>query len=328
MESPSTAERARFTSRLKAQNDQGKYLCIGLDTDATVLRKLDREQPFIENELGVFQTDLDQDDNLVFAHNLMVIDSTKDLVAAYKPNVAFYRKLGGYGFETLDDSINAVRRFNPDVLTVLDAKVGDIDSTNDGYINEAFFQLKADAITVHNYLGQRAMQPFLNQTDKGIFVLARTSNPGGGEFQDLEVDLSHQELLGLLNGPARKFGSTEGWNPNMPLYEYVTHRVVNHWNENGNCGIVAGATYPAEAARIRFITGPEVPLLVPGVGAQGQTAEEIVPKALRKGQAGLLNSSRGSIYPKRESGELMSDAIRRSALTLSEQILAAQELAE
>lgn len=317
---------ASFKDRLRAQNKQGKYLSIGLDTSADVLRELDQEQPFIERELTAFQTDLDADDNLVFAHNLMVIEATKDIVAGYKPNVAFYRKLGPFGYETLDDTIQAVKRQKNPPLTILDAKVGDIDSTNDGYVEESFNLLRADAITVHNYLGQKAMQPFLDQTDKGIFVLARTSNPGGGEFQDLKVSLTAEELHALLNGQARQRGSTEGWNPTMPLFEHVTHRVVHHWDTNGNCGVVAGATYPEEAARMRFIAGPDVPFLIPGVGAQGQKAEDIVPKALRVGELGLINSSRGSIYPKRQEGESMTDAVRRSALTLSQEIVDAQRL--
>jgi orotidine-5'-phosphate decarboxylase len=170
------------------------------------------------------------------------------------------------------------------------------------------------------------MYPFLKRTDKGIFVLAKTSNVGSSIPQNLTVALTPIELDHLLNGPARQLGGTEGWDSTMPLFEVVTHSVVNHWNEFGNCGIVAGATYPEEAARIRYITGPDVPFLIPGVGAQGQTAEEIVPKALRKGQLGVINSSRGSIYPKRNPGESMADAIRRSAVTLSEQIIAAQEI--
>lgn len=317
---------ASFNSRLRAHNQQQKYLCIGLDTNADTLRGLDQAQPFIERELTAFGSDLESDDNLVYAHNLMVIDTTADIVAAYKPNVAFYRKLGEFGFETLEDTFQAVKRHKANPLTILDAKVGDIDSTNDGYVEESFDILQADALTVHNYLGQKAMQPFLDRTDKGIFVLARTSNPGGGEFQDLSVRLTHKELQALLNGPARQRGSTEGWNPTMPLYEHVTHRVVNHWDTNRNCGIVAGATYPDEAERIRFITGSDVPLLIPGVGAQGQTAEVIVPKALRIGQLGIINSSRGSIYPKRQEGESMIGAVRRSALKASQEIIDAQRL--
>ncbi len=154
---------------------------------------------------------------------------------------------------------------------ILDAKRGDIDSTNKGYIKYAFDYLGVDAITVHPYLGQQALKPFLERIDKGIFVLCRTSNRGAGEFQDLPVG-------------------------KKTLYQVVAQKVVKEWNKKGNCMLVVGATYPEELVKVRKIVG-EMTILVPGIGSQGGDVEKTVKAGLNSKKRGLIiNSSRAIIF--------------------------------
>lgn len=322
------AER-NFRELLALQNGQQRYVCVGLDTDVknpTFAREASQAELYVETGYGymVGRKRLTTG-NQVSAYNTLVFEATRDIAATYKPNLAFYRRLGHEGITALRKTIELIHDQSPLTPVILDAKYGDIDSTNEGYAEEAFDYFKADAVTVHNYMGMEAMKPFLKRADKGVFVLDRTSNPNSAEFQKVDLVLTETELDWLLNGPARKMGSAAGWDPIMPLYEYVALRVANHWNTENNCGLVVGAPYWDEAGLIRHMVGPNIPLLIPGVGAQGQKAEDIVPVALRKGEAGVINSSRGIIFAKARPDERQQDAIRRAALELDEEILAAQE---
>ncbi len=262
-----------FIDKVSAKWQEGKYVCIGLDPLRDKLPKNAKD---------------------FFEFNRAIVDSTHDLAAAYKPNAAFYESEGEDGVNALRRTIGYIKE-NTNVPVILDAKRGDIGPTNDGYVKSAFDEMNTDAITVHGYLGKEAMQPFLDRSDKGIFVLAKTSNPGAGEFQDLMID-------------------------GKPLYQIIAEHVANDWNENGNVGLVMGATSPAELARIRESL-PDVPLLIPGVGAQGGTAQEVVPAA--KGRF-LINSSRGIIFA--SSSEDFAEAARRETQKLHEQIRAAMAI--
>ena len=207
--------------------------------------------------------------------NRAIVEATCDLVGFYKPNSAFYEKYGTVGFEALRSSIRDIHDIAPDVPVVLDAKRGDIGNTNDGYVDAAFSFFEADAITVHPYLGSEALRPFLDQEDKGIIVLCRTSNPGAGEFQDLLID-------------------------GKPLYQHVAHRVSETWNKNGNCALVVGATYPDELREVRRIVG-DMPILIPGIGAQGGDVEKTVTAGKdSRGRGMIINSSRGIIFASKE----------------------------
>lgn len=244
-----------FFSKLAAKWQENKFICIGLD-------------------------------NNDFEFNKNIINTTFDLAAAYKPNSAFYESNGAKGWEALKKTVAYIKEKSPDVPVILDAKRGDIDSTNESYIKAVFDDLGADAVTVHPYLGKQSLEPFLKMSDKGIFVLVRTSNPGAGEFQDLPV-----------NG--------------KPLYQIVAEHVKS-WNINGNMAVVAGATYPQELKKIREIVG-DMPILVPGIGAQGGDLEETIKNGLNSKKEGLIIAS--------SRGIILAPDPREAALQLHQNIL-------
>lgn len=285
-----------FQELIKDQALQQRHLCVGLDTD------IRRIHPILEKGVRLpsyFRKDSDL--NIVNCWNLMVIEATRDIAAAYKPNRAFYTLLGHDSLDALQRTVWQAWDDAPQALVILDAKYGDIDNTNDGYVYEAYNLIGADAVTLQPYMGHVAMAPFLDRKDKGNFVLVRTSNKGGGEFQDLEIGVEHAFF-----------------------YNTLAQTVARDWNYNENCGVVAGATYPDEASYVREIVGSDMSILIPGVGAQGGTASEITPLALRKGQLGFINSSRGIIFATPQEDESQFDAIRREALKLHQEILTAQ----
>ena len=229
-------------------------LCVGLDS------ALERLPPrFREAELPQF------------AFNRWIIEQTHPYVAAYKPNVAFYEAQGEQGLASLAATARYLREQHPDILTICDAKRGDIGSTNAGYVTAIFDTLGFDAVTLSPYLGREALEPFLAREDRACIILCRTSNPGAGEFQDV-----------IVGG--------------RPLWRVVAEHVSRDWNARGNCMLVAGATYPDELRAIRAVAG-EMTLLVPGVGAQGGDLEATVRAGLNRAGLGLIiNSSRGVIF--------------------------------
>lgn len=204
---------------------------------------------------------LDQGD---FESNKGIVDATFDLICAFKLNSAFFEAEG------LENTVKHIKDNYPDIPTILDAKRGDIGNTNEAYVKAIFDDLGVDAATVHPYLGKESLQPFLNRVDKGIFVLVKTSNPGAGEFQDLSV-------------------------AGKPLYQVVAEHVVS-WNTNGNCGVVVGATYPEDIKKVRAAVG-DMPILIPGIGAQGGELEATIKAGQNShGQGLIINSSRGIIF--------------------------------
>lgn len=234
----------------------------------------------------------------VVEFNQRIVEATADLAAAYKPNAAFYEALGAEGFRALAETIAAIRANAPNAAVILDAKRADIGSTNAGYVAAAFDELGADAITVHPYLGGEALAPFLEREDKLVFVLARTSNPGAGELQDLE--------------------DRDG----VPLYRHVARAVANDWNAAGNCGLVVGATYPEEMRTVREDVPTTMPILVPGVGTQGGDVASVVAANRDAGSdAFLIAASRSILYA--SSGEDFADAARTAAQALDAEIRAA-----
>jgi orotidine 5'-phosphate decarboxylase subfamily 2 len=259
-----------FQEKLDSIIDKNdSLLCVGLDSDS-----------------GKISPELHKQEHSQFAFNKSIVEKTADLVCAYKPNTAFYESRGIAGIADLKLTCDFIRTTYPYIPIILDAKRGDIGNTNNGYLQFAFEYLQADAITIHPYLGQEAVQPFLDYKDKGIIILCRTSNPGAREFQDLPV-----------NG--------------TPLYKQVAQNVVENWNKNNNCLLVVGATYPQELAEIRRIAG-DMTFLVPGIGAQGGDVEKTVKAGLNSKKKGIIiNSSRGIIFaedPKKEA-EVLRDKI-------------------
>lgn len=235
-------------------NKNNSLLCVGLDSD---LKKIPRHLK--SNEFPIFQFNKD------------IIDATHDLVCAYKPNSAFYEAEGTGGISQLKQTVEYLKETYPDIPIILDAKRADIGNTNEAYVKYIFDYFGADAVTLHPYLGKESLKPFLDRIEKGIFILCRTSNPGAGEFQDLEFD-------------------------GKPLYQIVAERVVKEWNYNGNCGLVVGAPYPTELEIVRRIA-KDLPILIPGIGAQGGDAEKTVKAGIDiNGQNAIVSSSRSIIF--------------------------------
>ncbi len=205
----------------------------------------------------------------IFAFNKAIIDATHDLVCAFKPQFAHYASCAAE--DQLEQTISYIHDNYPDVPVILDSKRGDIGSTAEHYAEEAFERYTADAVTVNPYLGKDSVQPFLDYANKGVLVLCRNSNPGSAEFQNL---------------------SLEG----LPLYQHVASKVANKWNDNGNCLLVAGATYPEELGEIRKLVD-DMPILVPGIGAQGGDVAAIVKNGCTADGTGLIiSSSRAVLY--------------------------------
>lgn len=200
--------------------------------------------------------------------NKKIIDSTKDQVCAYKLNMAFYEVLGKKGIDLLEKTIEYIPN---DIVVILDGKRNDIGNTARKYAQSLFETLKADAVTINPYLGKDGIVPFLEYKNKCSFILCRTSNPSAIDIQDAKISAS-------------------------PLYELVANK-IKEWNIFFNCGAVVGATYPSELKKIRGILGDEIPLLIPGIGAQGGDIEKTVEYGTNKNkQNAIINSSRGIIY--------------------------------
>lgn len=275
-----TMER-NFRALLEAQWDKRKFLCIGLDPAVERVPSAARRADTRETLL---------------AFNRALIDATKDIVCAYKPNAAFYEAYGEEGWSVLRETVEYIREQAPEVPVILDAKRADIGSSNEGYVAGSFARMRSDAITVQPYLGSEALAPFLEQKDKGIIVLCRTSNAGSGELQDLLVD-------------------------GEPLFMHVARMVSQKWNANNNCALVVGATYPDELRRVREVIG-DMPILIPGVGAQGGDIEKTVAAGKdERGRGFIISSSRSVIYA--SDGEDFAEAARVEALKMHGAISAA-----
>ena len=222
----------------------------------------------------------------VFEFCRAIIDATANYACAFKPQIAYFAALAA------EDQLQAIcdylNQHYPDIPIVLDAKRGDIGATAEQYAREAFERYKADAVTVNPYMGFDSIEPYLQWNDKGVIVLCRTSNPGGSDLQSLLVD-------------------------GQPLYQHVARLVAQHWNRNDQCALVVGATFPAEIAEVRKIVG-DMPLLVPGIGAQGGDVEAtVIAGQSSNGTGMMINSSRAILYAKSVNGEGFADAAARMA---------------
>jgi orotidine-5'-phosphate decarboxylase len=272
-----------FAERLaRAQQMSGSLVCVGLDPDPAKLPKdlCAGGDPGggIASSGGMAAAG---DTALLYAFNRRIVDATAGVAAAYKPQIAFYSALGAE--DQLVASIRYIRERAPAALVILDAKRNDIGNTAEAYAREAFERYDADAVTVNPYMGEDSVRPFLARPDRGAILLCRTSNPGAKDFQDLQVD-------------------------GLPLYRRVAERAAGHWNEHRNLMLVVGATYPREMAELRQ-AHPEVPFLVPGIGAQGGDLDATLAAGLDTRGGGLLiNSSRNIIYAGGGSTKAIRDA--------------------
>ena len=262
-----------FVEKLANATRKNKsLLCVGLDPDPKR----------ISDKVGVFN------------FNKAIIDATADLVCAYKPNLAFYEALGSEGFDTLKQTV----KYIPDDIPVIgDAKRGDIGNTAKAYARTIFDNLNFDATVVNPYLGFDSVEPFIQYTNKGVFILCRTSNAGAADFQSLHCETAEHSY--------------------RPLFEIVALK-ASQWNIHDNIGLVVGATYLEELRLIRN-SYPDMPLLIPGIGAQGGDLAPTVRYGVNaKGEGAIINSSRGIIYT--SPGKDFAQAARQAASSLRDRI--------
>lgn len=245
-----------FFEKLKkiSQKNQS-LLCVGLDS------QFERLPSFLKKK-----------NSPLYLFNKQIIDHTFDLVCAYKLNLGFYLKLGSFGIKQLELTSLYLKKQFPNIPFIIDGKFADIGNTSKEYADFVFSHLKADAVTLNPYLGKDALEPFLNQKEKGLFILCKTSNPGSDEFQNLFIK------------------------DKIPFYQKIAYQVVNFWNENKNCGLVVGANYPLQLKKIRQLA-ENLWILVPGIGPQGGDLEEVLKNGLTKAKDGLIiNVSRQIIF--------------------------------
>jgi orotidine-5'-phosphate decarboxylase len=262
-----------FLEKLDAITVKNKSLvCVGLDVDPKKLPLSLLAAP-----------------DPILNFNRAVIEATADLAICYKLNIAFYEGMGRAGYDVIRGTLNAIPG---DILTIGDAKRADIGNTTEHYARALFDDFGFDSITTAPYMGFDSVEPFLKHKDKGVFVLALTSNPGSRDFQYLKVD-------------------------GRELYKHVIDRVLE-WNTAENCGLVVGATHPGELGEIRAIVG-SMPILVPGLGAQGGDMKQSVKLGVDAGNRRVLfNSSRAILYA--SSGEDYKQAAAKAALEMRDAI--------
>jgi orotidine-5'-phosphate decarboxylase len=276
-----------FLDQLRtAERHNGSLLCVGLDP-----------------EPAKFPERYKNDASRIYDFCAAIVDATADLVIAFKPQIAYFA--AHRAEDQLERLMAHMRNAAPGVPVILDAKRGDIGSTAEQYAKEAFERYGADAVTLSPFMGFDSVQPYLKYHGKGAFLLCRTSNPGGDDFQP-------QRLLDVAGQPR--------------LYEHIAALAQGPWNQNGQLGLVVGATYPAEIERVRSVA-PTVPLLIPGVGAQGGDAVATVKAGYRNANGEttapiVVNSSRAVLYA--SQGEDFVQAARAVAQATRDQLQAAK----
>ena len=253
----------------------------------------------LDPEPARFPDEIRGDAGSIYDFCARIVDATADLVIAFKPQIAYF---AAHRAEAqLERLIAHVRRAAPGVPVILDAKRGDIGATAEQYAREAFERYGADAVTLSPFMGFDSVEPYLRFEGKGAFLLCRTSNPGG-------ADLQAQRLSSVPGEPL--------------LYEHVAALAHGPWNRNGQLGLVVGATYPAEIERVRALA-PRLPLLIPGVGAQGGDAVATVRAGWRPDAPIVVNSSRAILYA--SAGADYAEAARREAQRTRALLQSAQE---
>ena len=243
----------------------------------------------LDPDIAKFPAHLQQQPDAIYTFCKEIIDATAATACAFKPQIAYFSAMRA------EDQLEAIcaylRENHPNIPIVMDAKRGDIGATAEQYAREAFERYGADAVTVSPYMGFDSVAPYLEWKDRGAIVLCRTSNAGGSDLQFLTVD-------------------------GVPLYQHVARLVAEKWNTNGQCGRGVGATFPQELAQVRSIIG-DMPLLVPGVGAQGGDIQATVHAGkTANGMGMMINSSRAILYAKPDlaAGEDFAQAAKRVAL--------------
>ncbi len=242
----------KFTDQLlQAERRNDSLLCVGLDPEPARFP-------------GAWKGDAGR----IYDFCSAIVDATKDLVIAFKPQIAYFA--ANRAEDQLERLMSHIRRVAPDVPVILDAKRGDVGSTAEQYAREAFERYQADAVTLSPFMGFDSIEPFLRYSDKGVILLCRTSNPGGSDLQSQKVG---EDML----------------------YEHIARQAHGPWNTTGQLGLVVGATFPGEIARVRELA-PRLPLLIPGIGAQGGDARATVQAGWRADAPIVVSSSRQVLY--------------------------------
>ena len=268
-----------FTDMLRgAQAANDSMLCVGLDPEPAKFP-------------GAWRGEA----SCTFAFCAAIVDATRDLVCAFKPQIAYFAAQRAE--DALERLIDHIHRVAPGVPVILDAKRGDIGATAEQYAREAFERYRADALTLSPFMGFDSIEPYLRHAGKGLILLCRTSNPGGSDLQAQRMQ----------NGDL--------------LYEHIARLAAGPWNGGGQLGLVVGATYPEEIARVRALA-PTLPLLIPGIGAQGGDAEATVRAGWRPDAPIIVSSSRAILYA--SAGVDFADAARRVAQVTRQQLNAAR----
>jgi orotidine-5'-phosphate decarboxylase len=278
----STVPFTEMLGRAEAENET--LLCVGLDP-----------------EPGKFPGSWKDDPGRIFDFCATIVDATRDLVIAYKPQIAHFAAQRAE--EQLERLIAHIHRVAPQVPVILDAKRGDIGSTAEQYAREVFERYRADAVTLSPFMGFDSIEPYLAYDGKGAFLLCRTSNPGGADLQGQT----------LASG--------------AKVYEHIARLAQSEWNRGGQLALVVGATYPAEIERVRELA-PTLPLLIPGIGAQGGDAAATVRAGWRADATGrtiapiIVSSSRAVLYASR--GDNFAEAARQVAQATRQMLNAAR----
>ena len=277
-----------FTAKLAgAERANDSMLCVGLDPDPARFP-------------GAMQGDAAR----IFDFCAAIVDATRDLVIAFKPQIAYFA--ANRAEHQLERLIAHIHETAPAVPVILDAKRGDMGTTAEQYAREAFERYGADAVTLSPYLGFDSIEPYLRHPGKGVILLCRTSNPGGADLQEQRLESGDR------------------------LFEHIARLAAGAWNTTGQVGLVVGATFPAEIARVRELA-PRLPLLIPGIGAQGGDAAATVQAGWR-GSAGattgpiIVSSSRAVLYPAGAQGADFALASRRAAEAARAELASARNL--
>jgi len=245
----------------------------------------------LDPEPSKFPAKFADDPDAIFAFCRDIADATVEYACCFKPQIAYFAARGAEG--ALERLIAHIHAAHPGVPVILDAKRGDLGTTAEQYAVEAFVRYGADAVTLNPYQGIDAAQPFLDHADRGCVFLCHTSNPGARDFQELDVG-------------------------GRPLYQHVAATIARDWNAHGNCLLVVGATFPQELGEVRALVG-DMPLLIPGVGAQGGDVEAVMRNGATADGTGLIvSSSRGILYA--SGGADYADAAARAARALRDEI--------
>lgn len=259
-----------FIHKLKLHWKSKKFLCVGLDPNYSKLSgSLLSQTSSVEQAFVNFNCD--------------IIDAVASYVCAFKPNIAFYEAYGVEGWNSLVKTIRYIQFKYKNIPIILDAKRGDIANTNKEYAKAYFDDLRVDGLTVHPYMGKDSLMPFLEYKEKGVLVLLKTSNPGADELQDLII---------------RK--------ENKRLFEVIAQKITHEWNMHGNCGVVVGATYAKDLSVVRKIV-KDMPILIPGTGAQGGKLEQTIASSLTQSKDGIIvNASRSILYSSSDTNYIVA----------------------